>query len=322
MKPQLKLMSVLRIAVSLSLIGVLFYLRRGSLGQTAETIRSINPLLFLSCCMLFLSAAVLFATRLRLILSSQGLSLRLSETIYLTFIGYFFNNFLPTSIGGDVVKAYYAHKRTGEKLKTFVSVFMDRFTGFLSVFIIAGFSLFISYRIVKIKFLIAPTIAILATMIFMLLIFFNKNLARLFKPLLRIVDFLKLRKKIEDVYSAINTFSNKKIAILKAIAISITAQMIIFCILYLFARGMGTFIQLKMVLLFMPLVFILSMLPSINGLGIREGAIFFLFSPYVGEKSALALGILMFFLLFMAGVIGGISYLFGNRYAVSDILNK
>ena len=49
-------------------------------------------------------------------------------------------------------------------------------------------------------------------------------------------------------------------------------------------------ILFKIVILLMPITSIVSMLPSINGLGIREGAIYFLFGPYVGYENALALG--------------------------------
>ena len=78
--------------------------------------------------------------------------------------------------------------------------------------------------------------------------------------------------------------------------------------------------SLKIILLFMPLVSVVSMLPSINGLGIREGAIYFLFSPYVGQENAFALSLLWLFMLFLISLIGAITYIiFTQDLAAKEI---
>ena len=84
--------------------------------------------------------------------------------------------------------------------------------------------------------------------------------------------------------------------------------------MFVLINGMGKTIPMKMVLLLMPLVSIISMLPSINGLGIRESAIYFLFGPYVGYENAIALSLLWLFMLLSASLVGAISYLFGAQY--------
>ena len=56
-----------------------------------------------------------------------------------------------------------------------------------------------------------------------------------------------------------------------------------------------------------------SMLPSINGLGIRENAIYFLFSPFVGQKNAFILSLFWLFTLLLAGAVGGIIHLFARQ---------
>ena len=48
---------------------------------------------------------VLSAARWRLLLASRGVALGLPAAIRLYFVGYFFNLFLPTAVGGDVVRA-------------------------------------------------------------------------------------------------------------------------------------------------------------------------------------------------------------------------
>src|SRR5262249_45042449 len=42
-----------------------------------------------------------------------------------------FNLMLPTSVGGDVVRAYYVNGQSGRRLAAFASVFLDRLNGLL-----------------------------------------------------------------------------------------------------------------------------------------------------------------------------------------------
>lgn len=304
-----KIYSILKIIVSLSLLGLLFYLRKDSLGLTVEAIKRLMPSVYIFCCVIFILSVTLMAARFKILLDAQGISLSLSESIYLTFIGFFFNNFLPTAIGGDVVKAYYASKKTNEKLGSFISVFMDRFIGFLSLFILAAISLIFSYKYIKLKPLAWVVLAVLALLLTFLMLFFNKKLARIFLPFAQLLRPFNINEKLERAYNAVHAFKDKKGLLIKALLISAVTQISSFYIIYLFSKGMGGFIPIKIVLLLMPLVCIVSMLPSINGLGIREGSIYFLFGPYVGYENAFALSLLWLSMLFLAGVIGGISYL-------------
>ena len=310
-----RVFSFLRVIISISLIGLLFYIRRDSLSQIIGAIAELDILIVISTIFLFFLTIFIMAYRFKTILWAKGLLLRFSEVLNLTFIGYFFNNFLPTAVGGDVVKAYYAYKKTDDKLNSFISVFMDRFMGFLSLFILAGASLIFSYRYVKSKPLITSlTIAVLFTLVLTLTLFFNRRLARLFLPLLPLVRRLNLKEKIERVYNNINAFRENRGLIAQTLLLSIAAQLVGFFIIYILIKGMGSFISLKMVLLLMPLVYIISMLPSINGLGIRESAIYFLFGPYVGYKTAFALSLVWLFMLFLVSVAGGVIYLAGGNY--------
>jgi uncharacterized protein (TIRG00374 family) len=308
-----KLFSLVKVTISLSLIGLLFYGQRDSSGHILEAIKKLGPLPVTLACSIFIIAVCLSSLRLNIIFKAQQIRLRYSQTLYLTFIGYFFNNFLPTAIGGDVVKAYYSFKTTGNKLKSFISVFMDRFLGMFALLMMAGVSLIFSYTLIEEAALIWVTIALLAGTTLMLLFFLNEKLARLFSPLARFVRFANLDNKIKETYGIINSFKDKKAGIALSVAISLAAQAMSFAVIYIVAKGLGTPISIKVIMLFMPLVSIASMLPSINGLGIRENAIYFLFGPYIGQKNAFILSLFWLFTLIMVGAIGGIVYLFGRQ---------
>ena len=74
--------------------------------------------------------------------------LPLGKTIGVTWIGLFFNSFLPGSVTGDVIKIFYAKKLDGGLAKSFLltSIFMDRFVGLLGLLAILGISCLIYHR--------------------------------------------------------------------------------------------------------------------------------------------------------------------------------
>ena len=53
------------------------------------------------------------------------------------FIGMFFNLFLPTSVGGDVVRAWYLDGGSGRRLAAFLGSFIDRLSGLLALLAMA-----------------------------------------------------------------------------------------------------------------------------------------------------------------------------------------
>jgi hypothetical protein len=64
----------------------------------------------------------------------------------------------------------------------------------------------------------------------------------------------------------------------------------------------------------MPMVSIASLLSSINGLGVREGSTVVFFGRMMGRENALAVGILMFAVLLIVSVIGGIIYALSPQF--------
>ena len=309
-----RLFSIIKVGISLAFLGLLFYLKKDSIGPITDALKGMDKGALLLSSALYFASIFIFAARLKVLLGGQGFSVRYTETAGLTFIGLFFNNFLPTAIGGDVVKGYYTYKKTGSKLSSVISVFMDRFTGFLSLFTLGSISLIFCYQIIQNKALAWTTIAILLFLLFVLALFLSKKLARIFLPLTGLLARFKIKESVKSGYEAINAYKNKKGVILRAVLISIAAQITCFSVMFVLINGMGKTIPMKMVLLLMPLVSIISMLPSINGLGIRESAIYFLFGPYVGYENAIALSLLWLFMLLSASLVGAISYLFGAQY--------
>ncbi len=318
---RLKFFPALRAVISLFLIGLLIFIRRDSLDQTISAIRGAHFPVVAGAIALFFTTIFTLAYRLKTVLKAKKIRLKFLEVVKLTFTGFFFNNFLPTAVGGDVVKGYYLYKNTGDKLNSFISIVMDRFIGFFTLFLMASVSLIFSHSYVQNKTLIFFTVGILLLLTIMLVVLFNKKAARAFRFFSPLAERMGIKEKIERSYNTINDLKSNKGLIAQALPVSITAQAIAFVVVYLLTRALGSYISIKMVFLFMPLVFIIALLPSINGLGVREWAIYYLFGPYVGRKEALALGLLWLFMLFLVSITGGIIYLLQGGKMNQEVLN-
>jgi len=75
-----------------------------------------------------LAGQVAYAWRWRLLLTSSGADVALSVVIRQYFIGIFLNNFLPSTVGGDLAKVYLLGRSCGYR-KVTASVVLDRVLG-------------------------------------------------------------------------------------------------------------------------------------------------------------------------------------------------
>ena len=82
---------------------------------------------------------------------------------------------------------------------------------------------------------------------------------------------------------------------------------------YFLAVSVGIEIPFWSFFLIMPIIWVASMIPSMGGLGVREGAYVILFAGYAGAETAFALSILFFGLTVCASLIGGVCYLFAGK---------
>jgi glycosyltransferase 2 family protein len=130
----------LKLAVGLAL--VVYVLRSGMIDFKLLGSLLMNPVnLFWG--FLFLSISVLCCSmRWYLLVRAQGLTLDLKSVISLSMIGNFFNTFLPGSVGGDLIKAWYvAGREPKKKTRAVFTVLIDRIIGLAVIVFYAATSL-------------------------------------------------------------------------------------------------------------------------------------------------------------------------------------
>ena len=302
--------------ISFAFVGLLFYLMREDIPKIHHTLLEMDRWLGGASALVFLSTILILARRLQLMFGVKGLPLSMGEAANLTLVGYFFNNFLPTSVGGDIVKALCAARVTKNTVKSVAAVLMDRIFGlFVFVLIPSCTLLFFMSKIGNpvVPVTVYSLLALSALFFFMI---FNRGMARRFRFIETLLSRFGAARKAREIYESLHDFKNHKRVVAGAMALSVVGQSASILVLYAMALALGAHAPLVYFFLLVPVVHLVSMLPSLNGLGIREGAYVYFLGPYIGKEYAFALGILWLGLLFLLSILGGIVYLLRPDYHI------
>lgn len=309
-----KLSILLRMFFSLALLGLLLYLGRENFGKILALLKSTDIIIFSLAFLIFMISVVFTAWRLEVVLSGQDVFLSLNKLFPLTLIGYFFTNFMPTTVGGDLVKGHYISKINQRKLSAYTSVFIDRVLGMFSVALIATVALLVINTGIKHKFIFwAIAFIFISCCLFAVSLFCKDLLRKLGKltGITRLTKRLKIDSSIKKAYAALTIYTTRKDLVLKGILLSALAQIAVFVSIFFLAKSLSVHLPLGNILLVMPVIFVLCILPiTMNGLGLREWAFVFFFSPYIGSAAALSLSLLYLAMFLLSSLIGGIIYLF------------
>jgi glycosyltransferase 2 family protein len=306
-----RIFNFLRIFISIFLIGILLWIMRDKLSQVRAIMKSADIALIFYGLVVCLISAWLIALRLKRVISVQSINITTKEAAYLTFLGYFFNNFLPTSFGGDVLKAYYAGKKSNNNTGAFMGVFMDRVLAMIPFTLIPVIAVTFFYRNISNPVITIVVYSIFAISLVSLWLILHKStakyLALIFQPFKERLWY----EKIKNGYDFLNIYSRHKVVLFWSFLLSTLTQVLSIVATYIFARAIGANdIGIGIFFIVVPIVWIMTLIPSVNGLGIREGAFVYFFSSYMASEKALALSILILLSLLMYSIIGGLIYIF------------
>ncbi len=311
-----KLLDILRILVSFSLLAFLLYRMRDSLPALVETIKGVPPITLFTALAFVIGAVLIITARFRLILGAQSIRMSFIDLSALAFIGYFFNMLLPTSVGGDAIKAYYISKKSDNAMSSFASVFLDRLLGMLAMMTMGVAALFLMKHAVTDPRLLSVLLGLLIFAAILLTALFNKRVAKSFSFLMPLLRAIRVKDKLERMYNTLHVFREHKAVMVKGYLLSLAAQILSFSAVCILAGAMNRPVSLLYTYFAMAIIAIVSMLPSIGGLGVRESGFVLLFAPVTGKEVALALGILWLGGLVVLAIIGGLVYALTDRHKI------
>ena len=290
-----RLKTILRVAVSAALVA--WVLHRTPLGEVREAFRSADLRFVLLALALVPFGYWASVSRWRLLIHSQGGDAPFGFLVRSFLVGVFFNNLLPSTIGGDAVRAIDTARSGVGRASAVTIVVVDRFVGLLALILFAGAGLLFSgHRIPALYGWVAGGAVILGV-----------AAAVLFLPS-RFVGKLP-----------VFAFQGKGLVLAKAFAYSLVLQTLVVLNGWLLAKALHVPIALPYFFLIVPLAVFIMMVPvSINAIGVRENVWAFFFAAFgVAASKAVALAWLDYGLVLLQAIAGGVVYVLRSKVSPS-----
>ncbi len=311
----------LKIVISGGLLYVLF--RGMEMDVFWKTISSVNYTAVISIFFLLVGVQTLSTLRWSLILK-KDINVPFMRLLSIYFIGMFFNNFLPTLVGGDVVKAYYLYRGSRRGGVSLASIFLDRYSGFTALMAITALATYSGYNLIAGTSIQWLLYILLTGFVVISLIIWVDLLHGWAVRILNKIKLFGINNKIDTFYRALMGYKKDRGILLKIFIISVIVQVSVIVSYYILSRAIGMEMPLNYFFIFVPLATVVAMLPvSLAGLGIREGAFVFLFAKAGGTSAeALSISLLFFFITVVVSLIGGVEYIRLGSVRVGEIETK
>lgn len=306
----------IRILIGTLLIGVLLYLAdwKGTLKQFEKV--EIAPV---AIAFLLLNANIFISSlKWKILLHAKSIAISWWLLARSYWIGTFFGNYLPTSVGGDIVRLI-MFNNIGRTASMAASIAWERITGLC---VLLGLSLAVLivrpqyFQVGKIwLFLWLLVFAGIAT-IGALITMGDKLIAVVNKISLKPGGFAgKLVQKLGKFVNAIHEYRNEKKAIFISLLLSVPFYFAGILLNYMLFGAIDAKVEFVDVMCILPIVYLVSLLPiSLNGLGLSEGA-FVVFFGQIGVPAhqALAVAIIRRLIHLMVSLVGGLLWLLSKN---------
>jgi uncharacterized protein (TIRG00374 family) len=276
---------------------------------------------------LFIFAIFTNAVKWQVLLKAQGIPVPLGPLTSYTFIGQFFNNFLPANVGGDVIRGVGLARYTDQAAHSAVSVIVDRIIGLLAYMFSAVIAALIAVNVMssgrlgteavdetllqnlaKVEIVaIIGLVGILAAFAIMLSHRLRELIGRLFE-----LNFLKpLAPLYQSISGAFGAYRYQYKVLLIAFMLGISNILLTSLVDIAILAGLGTDIPAIYVFLFNPIIAVILIAPiSIGGLGTMS-LLYVYFYGLVGvpQTTAFALSLIKQLVIYIGSLPGGVLWL-------------
>jgi hypothetical protein len=302
--------SIVKAAVSLGLLYLLF--SRVDVSRLWSVARQASPLWLGTALVLYLMMILASAWRWGVLLRAQHVRLPYSFLTQSFLVATFFNNFLPSNIGGDVIRITDTAKVAGSKTLATTVVLIDRGIGLLGLALMAATGASLMHRMAVGP--VGPGMlwagfglgAIVATPALLL----PETATKLLQPL-RVFHQEWVDARLEKLTYALTRFKETPAALAGCFLGAVLVQAILVGFYLAIARSMHIPVSFAELAVIVPVSFIVQMIPlSVNGFGIREATFGFYFTRLgLPLESALLVSFMGAALIMLFSLSGGVAYL-------------
>ena len=310
-KTGLGLSRLIRPLISVALLVVLF--RSVGFSKFLENLAGASIPWLAFGLFLVVFALVISAYKWQWLLTVQRVHVSLFKLFTSYLVGLFFNNFLPTNIGGDVVRIADIGRHTGRMPEATASVVGERILAGFALGLTAVIGLLLSYQVSS--GFTGTVVGLLVLFGVIIAVFASPRARRFIGSRVAVPNLFSLRDKVRGVGSSMAVSFSNKWVLLWVIILSIGFHATVILINYAIFRALGQDVSLVYCLLVIPIIMAVQMLPiSFNGLGVREGAYIIFFSSIkigdipIGDANAIAASLLFWALVTVVSLVGGLIF--------------
>ena len=291
---------------TISILLLYFSLRWVNVGAVTDRLSRLQPGWMVIAIFLLIAQVAFLAARWQKIATACGANLDFGPALQLSFIAVFFNQVLPSTIGGDGARIwFFARKGAGWARATY-SVLLDRIVGLLVLALIVIVCLpwtmkLIHDPIARTGLLLVGFGAVVAAVIFVLIgTRFQHWLER-----------WVLLRHLSAASKVATTLCSSPRSIGYVIACSIAVHLITIVSAWCCVKAIAAPVSFEQVLMLLPPVLMISTIPvSIAGWGVRESSMIAAFAfAGLAESDGLTLSVLFGAACFVVGLAGGIVWI-------------
>jgi uncharacterized protein (TIRG00374 family) len=304
---------IIKIVISILLMGYLLW--EANIHELLNLLKAVDiPLLVLiySACV----PGILFCTyKWKVLLQAQGINspgfLRLWALYHM---GGFFSNFLPSDIGGDLVRSYAVGRANNKQAESFAAVAVERISGFVAMIFYGIIGIFINCQLaVELNLIYIFAGSVFLVFVFICL-FLNRKFAKWLMKAFNYTPLKKIVPKINKLYESFYLYKQKKYILFYVMILSFVFQLYAIWYPYALLITTGTHLSYFNFMLIFPAIMVISIIPiTINSIGVREGAFVYFFSHMgISSSQALVLALLYRVGVLLPSLIGGLIYMFGD----------
>jgi hypothetical protein len=260
------------------------------------------------------------ALKWKILLTIHNIYFHFNQLYKYYFTAVFFNNFLPSTVGGDGYRIYKTYKNPHSKSGAVLAVLMERITGLLALLLLGYIGTIVVYvksgdEIARIGLIIGS----IGLGIFMISLFAFNLKRNLFCEL----TGKCLPKKFRPAIAHIQDYYDKPSKTVLVLALSLFFQFVLLCNRLLLVVAVGESLSVFQLAIAITASTVIALVPiSLNGIGLLDGSFIYLLVHFgIGYEQALLVMVLIRALAIPLSLFGGIFYFLDKRSFKNDDCN-
>ncbi len=257
-------------------------------------------------------AVVLSTVRWGQVLQALEIPSDLPPLVSHTLAGMFVSNFLPSTVGGDVLRVARLSAVNGQRATSAASVVVERLTGFLVLPFLTLVALFANPALLDLgrasRLSLTLALGTLAALVVIVVLVTSIKIGERFAGR----AWLGFLSAVQLGLSRLRRDPGAAVGVLVS---ALAYQLAMVAAAWMAGHAMGIQVGWSAMMAFIPIVAIAQVLPiSVSGLGLREGALVLLLMPLgVPSGRAVAFGLLLYGMNLVVSLLGAPAFAVGAR---------